>query len=205
MRSVCDGKRNFHLLFFHLIHVSGHQDCPRNDDESRCKSKAGSEVNRRANTTPKEPLKVYTQPKVSAYKVESDLSAFLAHSIDKYNSQHFSAKMSSLKSDQGEPKTTSKPMPDIFNTPRKTKELRCLPNEFKCSDNLRCIPITSRCNHKFDCVDQSDEYKCTSNACSYGIFRCHSGKCAISSWLCNATDWAGRRVTVMMQDFEAFL
>ena len=95
----------------------------------------------------------------------------------------------------------------INNQPYHDKEnqLICADYEFKCADNLRCIPIKSRCDQRFDCVDQSDEKHCSIDPCVFGLFRCHSGKCAISSWKCNATDWTGRRVTVLTKDFDAFL
>lgn len=93
----------------------------------------------------------------------------------------------------------------VNNQPYQENKLICADHEFKCTDGLRCIPIKSRCDQRFDCVDQSDEKHCSIDPCVFGLFRCHSGKCAISSWKCNATDWTGRRVTVLSKDFDAFL
>jgi hypothetical protein len=87
-----------------------------------------------------------------------------------------------------------------------TAPLTCTEDQFKCLDGYRCIRKSQRCDDKLDCVDQSDEKDCHDrDACRYGLFRCSEGKCIISSFLCNATNWSGRRVAIQAQDFQPYV
>lgn len=41
-----------------------------------------------------------------------------------------------------------------------SREIKCVPNTFKCHDNRSCIPKSALCDNKFDCNDKSDELRC---------------------------------------------
>ncbi|XP_015792769.1 sortilin-related receptor [Tetranychus urticae] len=160
---------------------------------------------------------------VSSSSSISSLPSHLSNSFEPYGSLEPKASPKkldypqNLMSDRGvaltheplhlvDPAAETHPNSNDHSTVNKdTDQLMCADYEFKCADNLRCIPRKSRCDQRYDCVDQSDEKHCSIDPCVFGLFRCHSGKCAISSWRCNATDWTGRRVTVLSKDFEAFL
>ncbi|XP_074601466.1 uncharacterized protein LOC141855356 [Brevipalpus obovatus] len=211
-RHLCDGQFN----------------CPKGDDESRCAGKNAPETSKRANATPKdEPPKSSSSSSDSHEKKAPVWQLFPKHSYDDdikhrqilvtadqrklgpTDSMAFSRRSSTqsvVENLQDKELSTLYDSSEIeLVTEPRQASLSCLSTEFKCIDGLRCVPKSSRCDHKFDCVDRSDEQKCLANACLYGVLRCSGGKCAISSWLCNATDWTGRRVTVMAKDFEAFI
>lgn len=93
------------------------------------------------------------------------------------------------------------PQPEVETAP-----LTCTEDQFKCLDGYRCIMKSQRCDDKLDCVDHSDEKDChDQDSCRYGLFRCSEGKCIISSFLCNATNWSGRRVAIQSQDFQPYV
>ena len=111
------------------------------------------------------------------------------------------------------PTTITPPIWSFSDTSKKTvysevetNPLTCTADQFKCLDGYRCIRKSQRCDGKLDCVDHSDETECNdSSSCRYGIWRCAEGKCIISSFLCNATNWVGRRVAVQSQDFQPYV
>lgn len=214
--------------------ILGQFNCPKGDDESRCAGKNAPESSKKGNATPRdEPPKSSSsseshERKAAAWQFTPN---FPKHDVYDDEISHRQklvtadqrklgstdpmafARRSSTQSmmenlpDRELDKTSSlydSSEIELVTEPRHAS-LSCLTSEFKCIDGLRCVPKSSRCDHKFDCVDRSDEQNCLANACLYGVLRCSGGKCAISSWLCNATDWTGRRVTVMAKDFEAFI
>ncbi|XP_047106364.1 G-protein coupled receptor GRL101-like [Schistocerca piceifrons] len=69
------------------------------------------------------------------------------------------------------------------------KFLRCLPNEFRCSNS--CIDLVQRCDRDVDCPNGEDEDGCESFVCPVTHFKCANHFCVPEDAVCNFEDDCG--------------